>query len=124
MKLILDMNVSPLCVARLRLAGHEARHWSEVGGPRSADEDIMAWAKVQGFVVVTHDLDFTRILSLTAADGPSVVQIRAKRMDPARLTSLIGEAVLECRRELDRGAVVTLDVLQRRVRALPMRSED
>ena len=124
MKLILDMNVSPLCVASLRVAGHDARHWSEVGAPQSADEDIMSWAKAQGCVVVTHDLDFTRILSLTAANGPSVVQIRAKRMPVPLLTRLIGEAVVECRRELDRGAVVTLDVLQRRVRALPMHSGD
>jgi predicted nuclease of predicted toxin-antitoxin system len=44
MKLLVDMNLSPDWVAVLEQAGWETVHWSNVGNPRAADSEIMAWA--------------------------------------------------------------------------------
>ena len=56
MKFLIDMNLSPDWIDVLTAEGWEAVHWSTVGTHRATDESIMAWAREQGFVVVTHDL--------------------------------------------------------------------
>ena len=70
MKIVIDMNLSPQWVSVLSSAGHECTHWSEVGSANAPDRDIMAWARSNGFVVFTHDLDFGAILAATDADFP------------------------------------------------------
>jgi predicted nuclease of predicted toxin-antitoxin system len=42
----------------------------------------MMYAAAQGFVVLTHDLDFSAILAATKGNKPSVVQIRARNITP------------------------------------------
>jgi len=42
----------------------------------------MAYASVNGYVVLTHDLDFSAILAATQGEKPSVVQIRADDVSP------------------------------------------
>ena len=37
MKLVLDMNLSPLLADLLQQQGHEAVHWSAIGDPRATD---------------------------------------------------------------------------------------
>jgi predicted nuclease of predicted toxin-antitoxin system len=70
MRLLLDMNLSPSWVGFLRESGVEAVHWSTVGDPRASDATIMAWARHGGYVVFTHDLDFSALLAATEATGP------------------------------------------------------
>ena len=54
--------------------GIEAVHWSTVGDPRATDATIIKWALDRGYAVFTHDLDFTTILALAGASGPSVTK--------------------------------------------------
>ena len=63
MKLLIDMNLSPLWVGFLASRGVEAVHWSTVGDPRAKDSTIMEWewARAGGYVVFTHDLDFSTL---------------------------------------------------------------
>lgn len=65
MKILIDMNLSPRWVAFLTQAGWEAVHWSTVGDPRATDQSLMAYAREQGYVLFTHDLDFGILLALT-----------------------------------------------------------
>lgn len=73
MKLLLDMNMSPRWRALLGTAGFEALHWSDAGAANAPDAEIMAFAKAQDWVVLTHDLDFSAILAATNGGKPSVV---------------------------------------------------
>src|SRR6266536_6055872 len=73
---LLDMNLSPTWARFLEENGFEAVHWSTTGEPTATDAVIMAWARDRGFVVVTHDLDFSALLASTEAAGPSVLQLR------------------------------------------------
>ena len=90
MKLLLDMNLSPSWVDFLTAAGVEARHWSTIGERDAPDADLMGWAREHGHVVFTNDLDFSALLALTRADGPSVVQVRLQDLLPMA----IGDVVL------------------------------
>jgi predicted nuclease of predicted toxin-antitoxin system len=51
LKILLDMNLSPVWVEALVEAGIEARHWSTVGDGRASDKEIFEWASRNGFVV-------------------------------------------------------------------------
>ncbi|MBI5503790.1 MAG: DUF5615 family PIN-like protein [Deltaproteobacteria bacterium] len=120
MKVLLDMNLSPLWVSFLAAEGFEATHWSSVGDHRAADVELMSWAREHDHIVLTHDLDFGVLLALTRASGPSVVQVRVQ--DP--LPDAIGRdvvRVLRLRSEvLAKGCLITIDKLKSRVRSLPI----
>jgi predicted nuclease of predicted toxin-antitoxin system len=67
MKLLLDMNLSPEWVRFLEQEGFEAVHWASVGSPTASDADIMEWGRQRGYVVFTHDMDFSALLAVTVA---------------------------------------------------------
>jgi predicted nuclease of predicted toxin-antitoxin system len=120
MKVLVDMNLSPDWVAVLNEAGWETVHWSSVGNPRARDTAIMAWARQHACIVFTHDLDFGTALALTAADGPSVVQVRAQDVTPQSLGKLVIQTLRQFQSALEKGALVVLDEAQARVRVLPL----
>lgn len=124
MKLLLDMNLSPAWVPYLQRAGLEARHWTEVGDPRAQDSSILAWARDNGHVVITHDLDFARLIALTRLEGPSVLLLRARDLLPEGHSDRMLDALHACRAMLGEGALVVLDEVGWRVRALPIRRRD
>lgn len=55
MKLLVDMNLSPSWIERLAQHGFEAVHWSAIGAATAGDDEILSWARVNGFVLLTHD---------------------------------------------------------------------
>ena len=121
MKLLLDMNLSPTWVRFLEENGFEAVHWSTTGEPSATDAVIMAWARDRGFVVVTHDLDFSALLASTEALGPSVIQVRTQDVLPDAVGSDVVRVLRDHRAALDEGAIVSIDELASRVRVLPIR---
>ena len=121
MKLLLDMNLSPTWVRFLEENGFEAVHWSTTGEPTATDAVIMTWARDRGFVVVTHDLDFSALLASTEAFGPSVIQVRTQDVLPDAVGSDVVRVLRDHRAALDEGAIVSIDELASRVRVLPIR---
>ncbi len=75
MKILVDMNLSPDWIQMFADQNIEALHWSSVGDARASDSTILQWAKKQGYVVFTNDLDFGAILATTQANAPSVIQL-------------------------------------------------
>ena len=65
MKILIDMNLPPRWAKVFAGAGWEALHWSQVGAPTASDREIMAWARENGYIVFTHDLDFSALLAAT-----------------------------------------------------------
>ncbi len=118
--LVIDMNLSVEWVTALAQQGWSAVHWSTVGDPRADDVAIMAWARANGSVVFTHDLDFGTMLALTHATGPSVLQVRGQSV----LSEDIGPVVIAALRQheaaLAAGALVVVDMKKSRVRVLPL----
>lgn len=122
MKILIDMNLSPRWSDVLRRHGWEAVHWSTVGDPRAPDRAIMTWARDNGHIVFTHDLDFGVLLASTRANAPSVLQVRTQDVTPEHLESLVVAVLRQHEAELDAGALVTVDEVRSRVRILPLRS--
>lgn len=120
MKLIIDMNLSPLWCDFFRQAGYQAVHWSSVGDVRATDRLITAWAKANEYVVFTHDLDFGTILAVTNADGPSVIQVREHDALPEGMGEIVLQALTQFEEYLRIGALVTVDKSSLRARILPI----
>jgi len=120
MKLLIDMNLSPRWVSLLTSAGVEAVHWSTLGAANAPDVEIMAFARSQDFIVLTHDLDFGAILAATKGDKPSVVQIRAEDVSPDAIGKLVVDALRQMTIELEAGALLTIDQGRARLRILPL----
>lgn len=53
-----DVNLSPDWVKFLQDHRIDAVHWIAIGEPSAADQQIMEWARENGCIVFTHDLDF------------------------------------------------------------------
>ncbi|QIN78127.1 hypothetical protein GBA65_05955 [Rubrobacter marinus] len=121
MKLLLDMNLSPVWVKALEEQGYEAIHWSQVGDPGAPDAELLEWALGEGYIVFTHDLDFTRLLALTDAEGPSVVQLRSQSVLPDDVGPLLFAALRQHGELLEQGALVVIDAATSRARILPIK---
>jgi predicted nuclease of predicted toxin-antitoxin system len=122
MKLLVDMNLSPRWVGLLTDAGFEATHWSSLGRANAPDPEIMAFAKANGYVVLTHDLDFGTILAATHGDKPSVVQLRSEDVSPDAIGRSVIDALRQMAAELDEGALLTVDPKRTRLRVLPLQT--
>jgi len=118
--LVVDMNLSPDWVPVLARAGHDATHWSEIGAPSATDREILTWARENAQVVFTHDLDFGAILAATAADAPSVIQIRTQDPTPQHCRNVVLDTLKRHSAALARGALISVDENRSRVRLLPL----
>jgi predicted nuclease of predicted toxin-antitoxin system len=122
MKILIDMNLPPRWVQVFAEARWEAVHWSQVGAPTASDREIMAWARDNGYIVFTHDLDFSALLAATQGSGPSVIQVRTQNILPQAIGNLVINAINQYEEELEKGAIITIDPVRARVRILPLRS--
>jgi len=120
-RFVIDMNLAPAWVETFRNAGWQAEHWSQIGDPSAADAVILAHARSVGAIVFTHALDFGRLLALTHADGPSVLQVRTSDVTPQAIGQLVVSALRQSTEALRIGALITIDASTRRTRILPLR---
>jgi len=123
LKLLVDMNLSPRWVSVLADAGIDAAHWSSHGAKNATDTEIMRYARTNDYVVLTHDLDFSAILAATHGEKPSVVQIRAEDISPDAIGKQIIAALHQMKRELEEGALLTIEPSRTRLRVLPLRAQ-
>ena len=80
----------------------------------------MLWAQQNSCVLLTADLDFSAILAATGRNGPSVVQIRSDLLNADAIGPNVLHVVTNLYRELEAGAIVTLDRHRMRIRILPL----
>ncbi|MDR1506866.1 MAG: DUF5615 family PIN-like protein [Treponema sp.] len=121
MKILVDMNLAPRWAELLSRQGVEAVHWSIAGSPKAPDTEIMAYARDKGYAVLTRDLDFSAILASTGRDSPSVIQIRTADARPEKIFKPVFRALSGLTAELEKGAIVTIDMNTVRLHLLPLR---
>lgn len=120
MKFVIDMNLSPVWIDIFRQNGWEAVHWSSIGASNAPDREIISWARKNGFVIFTHDLDFGAILATTRTNFPSVIQIRTQDVTPGALENTLFPAVEQYQNLLESGALIIIDKHKLRARILPL----
>jgi predicted nuclease of predicted toxin-antitoxin system len=120
MKILIDMNLSPRWMKIFSENNIESLHWSHIGSSGAADSEIMTYAKANGYAVFTHDLDFGSILAATHNDKPSIIQIRTGDIDPSITAQLVITAIRTASEEIEKGALITIDLNKTRIRILPL----
>jgi len=80
----------------------------------------MEWAQQNGYVILTHDLDFGAMLASSQATGPSVIQIRTQDVLPAALEPLLTRVLKEFETMIEAGALIVVDEGKARARILPL----
>jgi predicted nuclease of predicted toxin-antitoxin system len=119
-KLLLDMNLSPDWVPFLQQAGIDSTHWSSIGRATAPDVEVMSWARDNGHVVFTNDLDFSALLAMTRAKGRVFCNFDSRICSPTPVGQLVLHVLQQHRDSLDNGAIVTLAQNATRVRVLPL----
>ena len=76
---------------------------------------------MNGFVLRTHDLDFSAILAASSELAPSVVQLRMQDLLSERALGAIVTAVNAHAKVMELGALMSIDESGARVRILPLR---
>ena len=120
MSLLLDMNLSPSWSEFFTAKGYPTNHWATLGKANAPDADILSYAKEQGLVILTFDLDFTDLLAASGANTPSVIILRTRTLKAEKLQARLLEVLSQCREDLESGAVVIVEDAKARVRTLPI----
>lgn len=86
--------------------------------------ELDAYARQNGYVVFTHDLDFGALLAITGAEAPSVFQIRTEDVSPDALGPRAISTLSRFAPQLVAGALVVVDEARERVRILPLEQSE
>ncbi|HVR95196.1 MAG TPA: DUF5615 family PIN-like protein [Thermoanaerobaculia bacterium] len=121
LKFLADINISPSTVEDLQRRGWDIERVSRWLDPRTADREILAFARQEGRIVITQDLDFSALLALNGWDRPSLITLRLSGSDPELVTTRILMVAPLLQRLLHEGCAITVEDVAVRVRRLPIR---
>ena len=77
-------------------------------------------ARLEGRVLLTHDLDFGELLAASSAELPSVIIFRLQNMRPEQVNRYVSAAVKEYENALTVGAILSVSEDRVRLRYLPV----
>jgi predicted nuclease of predicted toxin-antitoxin system len=119
-KFLADIGISIKSVTFLKNTGYRAVHLSELGLNSLSDAMILAKAKNEGFVILTHDLDFGELIAASGGVLPSVITFRLRNMKAANVNNYLDKILLSHTKDLEEGCVISVTEGQIRVRKLPI----
>ena len=121
MRLLVDQNLAPPVAAALRAAGHDVVHVAERGLAAAEDDENLALAAAEAWVVVSEDADFSALLARSGERLPSFVLVRsADPLTPDDQAALLIANQRGVEPDLASGAVVVFRRGRIRVRRLPL----
>ncbi len=123
MKFLANMGISPDTVTWLRGLGYDAIHLDKEGLGRLPDSQILVRAHAEGYIVLTHDLDFGDLMAASGASAPSVIIFRLRNMRPDSVNRHLRQIIERFDQELERGAIITVTEANIRVRDLPIETD-
>ena len=120
MKFLLDMGLAQRTAVHLRNLGFDAVHLRDQGLQRMPDNDIVIKAIQEDRIILTHDLDFGRIVALSGAGLPSVATFRLANMRPDNVNRHLVDLLERFGDELSAGALASVTDESIRIRRLPV----
>lgn len=120
MKFLADIGISPGAIIFLREQGYDAVHLIEQQLHRLSDTEIIAKARQEERVVLTHDLDFGDLMAANREPLPSIVIFRLPDMRPHNVNKHLQIIVAQYQRLLETGAILSVTQSRIRVRILPL----
>ena len=90
---------------------------------RLTDDEVVEIAIGEERIILTHDLDFSRIVALSAAERPSVISFRLNNMRGQNVIAYLKEVIDHFADNLESGALISVQEDAIRVRRLPVDDE-
>ena len=120
MRFLVDENLACSCANAMRELGYEAVHVSEVGLTSTDDTEIVTYAVENGYIIITFDLDFSRIVALSRQFFPSIITFRMGEITVPAFRELILLNIPDLEDSLKQGVLVTIDPRGVRIQPLPI----
>ena len=120
LRFLLDMGLAQSTSSFLRALGHDVVHLREQGLQSLTDEKVVEKSLAEGRTILTHDLDFSRIVALSRGSLPSVITFRLLDMRPVEVNSQLEKILSRFAGELAAGALISVSGHGIRVRSLPV----
>jgi len=116
------MPLSPGLARWLIAQGHDAIHASELGLSQAPDTEIIERARIDLRTVITADLDFPRLLSLSAAAEPSLILFRGGEWSDQQVIDRMRSILTSVRPDDLVRSILVVDRNRVRRRNLPIES--
>jgi len=123
MNFLLNENIPPSLAGLLQNIGWNAKHVWDLELIGKPDHVIVDFAVQNDLIIITHDLDYGRIVSLSGEKKPSVITFRLDRISTSILFDLISTNRIQLEHYLQLGALLTIDSEKIRYRLLPIKKE-
>jgi predicted nuclease of predicted toxin-antitoxin system len=123
MRFILNMNVCREVAEKLGQLGQECVHARDAGLARADDRAVVEFARREGRVIVTHDLDYGDLLMLSEEPRPSAIIFRLRRSSPSIMCQRLGDAWEPISAAITEGAIVVIEDAAIRIRPLSSQSQ-
>ncbi len=120
MKFLLDMGLARTTAVFLRDHGYDAVHLRDEGLQCLSDDRIIEKARQENRIILTHDLDFGRIVALSKQKTPSIITFRLDNMQPAYVNHYLSQALTRFHEELENGVLISIHEDIFRARPLPI----
>ena len=120
MKFLVDMPVSPFLAEWLAGEGHNAVHAAHIGLGQASDEEIVAQARKESRIIITADLDYSRILALTGSSEPGIILFRGGNYSDKEMLGLLKRVLATIPGDQMPNSIVVVDKKSIRRRVLPI----
>ena len=120
MRLLADMHISPRTVAHLRATGHDVVRVDALLPPTAADEDVLGRAISEKRVVLTQDLDFSRLVVASGRTQPSIISLWLTSSRIEHVNAVLDRVLPSLEHLFDEGAIVSIEDDRVRKRTLPV----
>jgi predicted nuclease of predicted toxin-antitoxin system len=122
MKVLLDMPVSATLISVLEAHGHKGVHASQLGLAHASDTELLTIARESEQIIVTADLDFPRLLSLSSASEPGIIVFRGGNYSDTEMRELLDRVLQRVSVETLESSICIVDKKRIRVARLPIKS--
>lgn len=121
MNFLLDENLAHSYAEALRQEGFDANHVNEIGYNQTEDELIVDFARINNMVIITFDLDHTKIVATSGNNLPSILTFRVTQISKEIFLAFFREHYTTIQDALEKGALVTVDDNGIRIKPLPVK---
>jgi predicted nuclease of predicted toxin-antitoxin system len=119
-RLLADVHISPKTVGDLQKQGYEIMRSSEVLPANAPDINILEFARIENWVVLTQDLDFSMLVALSKYSQPSLITLRLSSAKPDIVTKRLLDVLSQIEKALQEGSAITVQDESIRIRKLPV----
>ena len=122
MKFLLNENIPPSLAGFINRSGHHAIHVRDLNLLGKPDERIFNYARDNDFIIITHDLDYSRIHAYSGQQKPSVILFRIEPLTLKRMSEILSQHLQQLEPDLMKGAFIVIEEGQIRIRQLPIKN--